>query len=83
MIFWRGTDITRTLMSTRAYQIKVAVCAGIGLAVIGIATGLVAGLLPPPASCVESSSNPYRFRDWVHYVDGMDARGDAACVVLI
>lgn len=70
-------------MSTRAYKIKVAVCAATGLAVIGIATGLTAWLLPPPASCVESSRNPYRFRDWVHYVDGMDARGDAACVVLI
>lgn len=70
-------------MFTRSYKIKVALAVGIGLAVIGFAAGLVAGLLPSPANCSTSSRNPYRFRDWVHYVDGIHARGDAATVVLI
>lgn len=70
-------------MSTRAYKVKVGVSVGIGLAVIALASGLAAWLLPPPADCVVHSRNPYRFRDWANYVDGIAARGDAACVALI
>ena len=70
-------------MSTRAYRIKVAAAAGIGLAVIAAATGLARRAFPPPASCVESARNPYRFRDWPAYVAAIRERGAAACVVLI
>ena len=61
----------------------MAVCGGIALAVVALACGLAAWLLPPPASCVETSRNPYRFRDWAHFAGGVEARGDAACVALI
>lgn len=70
-------------MSTSAYRIKVAAATAIGLAVIAAATGLALRAFPPPANCVESERNPYRFRDWPAYVDGIRERGDAACVVLI
>lgn len=70
-------------MSTGAYRIKVAAAAGIGLAVVGLACLLADRALPPPASCVESSRNPYRFRDWPAYVDGLRTATGAACVVLI
>ena len=83
MIFGWGTGITRTFMSSREYRIRVAACGGLALAVVALACGLAAWLLPPPASCLETSRNPYRFRDWARYVAGMDARGDAACVALI
>ena len=70
-------------MSTGAYRIKVAAAVGIGLAVIAAATGLALRALPPPASCVESPRNPYRFRDWPAYVDGLRTANGAACVVLV
>ena len=70
-------------MFRRGYIIKVAICGGMGLAVVAMACGVAVWLLPPPASCVEQSRNPYRFRDWGHYVEAMDSRGDSACVVLI
>lgn len=70
-------------MSSRAYKIKVASSAGIGLAVVGTACLLAAHLLPPPADCVAHSRNPYRFSDWANYVDGIRGAGDAATVVLI
>ncbi|MGD9611650.1 MAG: hypothetical protein AB7V22_01965 [Kiritimatiellia bacterium] len=70
-------------MSTRAYRTKVAAAVAVGLAVIAAATGLAARVLPPPANCVEAARNPYRFRDWPAYVDGLRAADGAACVVLI
>jgi len=73
----------RTFMSTRAYKRKVVASVAIGLAVIGIASGVVNSLFPVAADCTVDSRNPYRFRDWVHYVDGMDSRGEVATVVLI
>ncbi len=75
--------MTRIFMSSPAYRMKVAAAVAIGLAVVGAANLVASRLLPPPADCVESGRNPYRFRDWAHYVDGMDRRGDAACVVVI
>jgi hypothetical protein len=70
-------------MSTGAYRIKVAAAVAIGLAVIAAATGLARRAFPPPANCVESMRNPYRFRDWPAYVDGLRTADGAACVVLI
>ena len=70
-------------MSTSAYRIKVAAATAIGLAVVAAATGLARRAFPPPASCVESERNPYRFRDWPAYVDGLRAADGAACVALI
>ena len=70
-------------MSTSAYGIKVAAATAIGLAVIAAATGLALRAFPPPANCVESERNPYRFRDWPAYVDGLRTADGAACVVLI
>ena len=70
-------------MSTCAYRVRVLAAAGLGLAVVGLACLLAARGLPPPASCVESARNPYRFRDWPRYVAAIRERGEAACVVLI
>ena len=70
-------------MSTSAYRIKVAAATAIGLAVVAAATGLARRAFPPPASCVESERNPYRFRDWPAYVDGLRTADGAACVALI
>ena len=70
-------------MSTRAYRNKAAAATAIGLAVIAAATGLAARVFPPPANCVESARNPYRFRDWPAYIDGLRTADGAACVVLI
>ena len=70
-------------MSTRAYRIKVAAAIAIGLAVVASATGLALSAFPPPANCVESARNPYRFRDWPTYVDGIRTANGAACVVLV
>ncbi len=70
-------------MTPRAYRLKIAACAGLGLAVVAAAAALAAALFPPPADCVVHARNPYRFRDWKHYVDGMSGRGAAACVALI
>jgi hypothetical protein len=70
-------------MSTRAYRIRVTQAAGIGLAVVGAACLLTLRLLPPPADCVAHSRNPYRFRDWHNYVEGIRHAGPAATVVLI
>lgn len=70
-------------MCRRGYISRVAICGGIGLTVVGLVCGLAMWLLPSPASCVEQSRNPYRFRDWAHYVGAMDSRSHSACVVLI
>jgi hypothetical protein len=70
-------------MSVFTYRKKVAVSGLIGGVVIGLLTVLAAYLFPVPADCVEDSRNPYRFRDWVEYVNGMDSRGEAGTVVLI
>ena len=70
-------------MTKRAYRIKVAAAIAIGLAVVAAATGLALRAFPPPANCVESARNPYRFRDWPAYVDGIRTANGAACVVLI
>ncbi len=70
-------------MATREYKRKVAAAVAIGLAVVAAANLLAARLLPAPAGCVETARNPYRFRDWANYVDGMRAREGAACVALI
>ena len=50
---------------------------------VAAATGLARRAFPPPASCVESERNPYRFRDWPAYVDGLRTADGAACVALI
>ena len=70
-------------MSRRGYIIRVAIGGGIALAVVALTCGLAAFLLPPPASCVEQSRNPYRFRDWPRYVGAMDSPENPARVVLI
>ena len=70
-------------MTTGQYRIKVAAAVAIGLAAIAAATGLARRAFPPPANCVESARNPYRFRDWPAYVDGLRTANGAACVVLI
>ncbi len=62
---------------------RVTIGGGIALAVVMLACGLAALLLPPPASCVDQSRNPYRFRDWPHYVGAMDSGEHTARVVLI
>lgn len=61
----------------------MAVAVGIGLAVVGLACLLATRGLPPPADSVEHTRNPYRFRDWPNYVDGLRGAGDAAVVALI
>ena len=70
-------------MATRKELNRLAMGGGIGLAVLALACGLAMWLLPPPAGCVEHSRNPYRFRDWPHYVDAMDRCSHSAYVVLI
>ena len=57
---------------------------GIGGLVVGLMTLLASTFFPVPADCLENSRNPYRFRDWMHYVDGMDSRdAQSGTVVLI
>jgi len=70
-------------MSTFTYKQKVVASVIIGGLVIGGLTLLVAYLFPVAANCVKDSRNPYRFRDWVEYVDGMESDGDAGTVILI
>ena len=69
-------------MTTGQYRIKVAAAVAIGLAAIAAATGLARRAFPPPANCVESARNPYRFRDWPAYVDGLRTADGAACLAL-
>jgi len=70
-------------MSILTYKQKVAASVAIGGGVIGLVTLAVAYLFPVSATCVEDARNPYRFRDWIQYVDGMDSRADVGTVVLI
>ena len=70
-------------MSTLTYRAKVAASAAIGFAVIGAACLLALRLLPPPADGVAHSRNPYRFRDWKNFVEGIHGAGEAAVVALI
>jgi hypothetical protein len=83
LISGQKAGITRSFMSTRAYKDESGGCrrhrAGGGRAGERVA----AWLLPPPADCVEHSRNPYRFRDWANYVDGLAARGGRGHVALI
>ena len=72
-----------SFMSTREYRKKVTLAAGIGLAVVGTVCVLAGLGLPAPADCVAHSRNPYRFRDWGNFVEGIRGAGDAATVVLI
>ena len=70
-------------MSSRSYRAKAAGALVIALAAFGTACLLAGRLLPPPADCAADARNPYRFRDWKNYVDGIRKTGDAAVVALI
>lgn len=70
-------------MSTRSYRIKISGALVIALAAFGLLCLRAGRLLPPPANCVTDARNPYRFRDWKNYVDGIRGAGDAAVVALI
>jgi hypothetical protein len=83
LISGQKADITRSFMLLRSYRSKVGVAVGIGLAVVALACVATVLLLPPPADCVEHSRNPYRFRDWQNFVDGLRGTDGAAVVALI
>lgn len=53
------------------------------LVIVVGACGLAAILMPPAADCLRDSRNPYRFRDWEHYLQGLRHADDAALVVVI
>ena len=74
--------MTRRLIM-RAYAKKVAMAAGIGLAVFGAVCLMTARLFPPAADCVAHGRNPYRFRDWKNFVEGIRGADAVARVALI